>query len=557
MYNKKEWVSKEVITKEALNNMENGIADNDTKLHKKVYYFNNVSDMKQSTLLEAGDMVKTLGYFDINDGGNAEYVISNVANNAVDDGGSVILLNNNLQANLIVGNGVDCRLFGCGNRSLSKDDLIQRFDNWVNYVNNTNGKYFAPTGGTTFSIYKPLLLKKSIIGINDPIFMYMGTVVGSQIVSNTEQACNGNNHFNVSAVIAVKQTANNENDRLKIKGLQIYCTNVDDDTNPAQDYGLYIPVINNFEIHDIFIIRPNQAGLKIYEGWMGEISDVNVWHSRKAGFELKGTFTSLHVSNCYAHGFTTKGWDINGVVYSNFESLAADTANATISYAIASCWGTNFSGLGTENGTRDHILYLGDFTGEIKGVFVDGVEIKEDILFNYAPSNFSLNGIKYRNLKIAANKTPYSFNITSSSASQKIELNVDNDNVVAGSYTMKLNCNDTLGTLVVNKTENSFVVKKGIRKYNHEGEYIFDLGRQQAELSVEEIYNLITFAPSNRPHYYRYSYGIYVIEGSIMYSDSKYYCSELRMDFNSANGFQIRKYINGSFNDWQDISTLE
>lgn len=33
MYNKKEWVSKEVITKEALNNIENGIADLDAKMN--------------------------------------------------------------------------------------------------------------------------------------------------------------------------------------------------------------------------------------------------------------------------------------------------------------------------------------------------------------------------------------------------------------------------------------------------------------------------------------------------------------------------------------------
>ena len=42
MYNKKEWVSKEIITKEALNNIENGISELDDKVSKLEIFVRNL-----------------------------------------------------------------------------------------------------------------------------------------------------------------------------------------------------------------------------------------------------------------------------------------------------------------------------------------------------------------------------------------------------------------------------------------------------------------------------------------------------------------------------------
>lgn len=69
------------------------------KLNKKPYYYNNIADMKADTKLKAGDMAITLGYYEANDGGGAEYVIVN--GNHTDDGGSCHKLNNNLFAKLL------------------------------------------------------------------------------------------------------------------------------------------------------------------------------------------------------------------------------------------------------------------------------------------------------------------------------------------------------------------------------------------------------------------------------------------------------------------------
>ena len=52
----------------------------ETKLGKKPYYYDTVADMKVDTKLKAGDMVVTLGYYNINDG-NEEEGEENVENN--------------------------------------------------------------------------------------------------------------------------------------------------------------------------------------------------------------------------------------------------------------------------------------------------------------------------------------------------------------------------------------------------------------------------------------------------------------------------------------------
>lgn len=45
------------------------------KLNKKPYYYDNVAAMKADNKLKAGDMAITLGYYEANDGGRAEYNI--------------------------------------------------------------------------------------------------------------------------------------------------------------------------------------------------------------------------------------------------------------------------------------------------------------------------------------------------------------------------------------------------------------------------------------------------------------------------------------------------
>jgi hypothetical protein len=65
----------------------------------KIQKFDTVSSMKSADL-SSGMVVRTLGYYALNDGGHGEYVIVD-DETLVDDGGSIHVLNNGLRAKLI------------------------------------------------------------------------------------------------------------------------------------------------------------------------------------------------------------------------------------------------------------------------------------------------------------------------------------------------------------------------------------------------------------------------------------------------------------------------
>ena len=77
------------------------------KLNKKPYYFNTVADMKAYNLKD-GDCVITLGYHEVNDGGGADYVVTETESNSEYQEE----LNNELYATLVVDKYVNPEMFG-------------------------------------------------------------------------------------------------------------------------------------------------------------------------------------------------------------------------------------------------------------------------------------------------------------------------------------------------------------------------------------------------------------------------------------------------------------
>ena len=95
----------------------------ETKLGKKPYYYDTVADMKADLKLKAGDMAVTLGYYEPNDGGAAEYRI--VSGTHTDDGGSYHELSNSLFAELIIKNNtINIKQLG----AKSQDSQNSRYD---------------------------------------------------------------------------------------------------------------------------------------------------------------------------------------------------------------------------------------------------------------------------------------------------------------------------------------------------------------------------------------------------------------------------------------------
>ena len=105
---------------------------------KSIHTYNTISDMKSDMKLKDGTHVKTKGYYSINDGGNAEYVIVD-DETLVDDGGSIHVLNNGLRAKLL-NNDVNPEMFGAkGNGTDDDSTAIQNALNHCKGQLNFNG----------------------------------------------------------------------------------------------------------------------------------------------------------------------------------------------------------------------------------------------------------------------------------------------------------------------------------------------------------------------------------------------------------------------------------
>lgn len=136
------------------------------KLNKKPYYYNSVADMKADTNLKVGDMAITLGYYEPNDGGGAEYRI--IKGTYIDDGGNHHKLENNLYAELIVkDNEISIKQFGAyGDGEHDDTDAFQIF------ATSNIKRVIIPDGHYNLT-YNLDLYSKEMIGIGNPSLDYI------------------------------------------------------------------------------------------------------------------------------------------------------------------------------------------------------------------------------------------------------------------------------------------------------------------------------------------------------------------------------------------------
>lgn len=133
--------------------------------------FNNIADMKADTKLKEGYHIKTKGYYEIDDGGAGEYIIINDGN-LIDDGGSIIDLNNGLKAKLI-NDSVNVKQFGAYGDNTHDD--TDYFKNAIAFLNENNTLYI-PIGEYLISDTLEIKDTLSLKGLNGvPYLIYTST----------------------------------------------------------------------------------------------------------------------------------------------------------------------------------------------------------------------------------------------------------------------------------------------------------------------------------------------------------------------------------------------
>lgn len=136
-----EW-SKEVCLPLSGGELIGDITANNVYANNNVLVFNNVEEMKASNKVKAGYTLKTLGFYQPNDGGAADYVIiGNLGKNEVDEA-SIIALSNGLYAKLLIKDFINVKQWGAYGDGIHDD--IQALQKAIDYKE-VKLKYF-PNG---------------------------------------------------------------------------------------------------------------------------------------------------------------------------------------------------------------------------------------------------------------------------------------------------------------------------------------------------------------------------------------------------------------------------
>lgn len=305
------------------------------KLKKKPYYYNNVAEMKADKKLKAGDMAVTLGYYEINDDGSANYYIS--SNKPIV--GYYETLNNGNYAILI--NGDNVKQFGCYGDNIHNDTA-----NFMKAINNINGIVYVPYG--TYLIDNIILNENSkLIGYNENKCVINCTennnfiTIKDKTVKNIlikNLTINGKDMTNIIYLNINETTSEpfySELSNLRINkgnygiylGNRIIGINVNNIKMKENNYGIYLKQCTDSNFTFIDIQKSKVCGIygTVYSS---KFSNIKVWTSYGNGYEINAGSNLL--SNCEAqeivgHGFVfTQG---SNLIANNLVSDRVGTNN--------------------------------------------------------------------------------------------------------------------------------------------------------------------------------------------------------------------------------------
>ena len=273
-----------------------------------LWCFDTVEDMKSSTNLINGSYAKTLGYYSIKDGGNANYKIREITNDDINND-LLIPLENGLVAELLIEKEtLNVKQLGAkGDGSTNDTTNIQKA---IDIIERINGTLYIPNG--TYLISSITFSKNiNVNGENTQkvIFKSINNNTENYIVKISNNALSGGKIKNFSI------DGNKENNSDSINGLLLY----QDKYLEAQNGGNTGDAFNLIENIQVFnctgngveteVNREQYSGLFLTELTLNNIQSVN---NDGVGFHFTSRVTDSYLKNCTAVRNTLNGFKIDG-----------------------------------------------------------------------------------------------------------------------------------------------------------------------------------------------------------------------------------------------------
>ena len=237
-----------------------------TKLkNENVKKFDTLEILKNNENLNAGDLVITKGYYNINDGGHGTYIITNEP--LTPNNGTIIQLTNNLFAQLVINNStINVKQFGCYGDNIHDD--LSRLQECLKYCSENKLKTFIPSG--TYLI-------------NGQLAIYDYNVISGEDKSTTEiKTMNG---VDLVYHTLVTENATNINSRLARN---------DDSPSISQGYPKVSEICTHY-IHDFTI-----ENLTINGNWQyRDLVNWNKYYNSPQGQIAREPGSAIELKRCY------------------------------------------------------------------------------------------------------------------------------------------------------------------------------------------------------------------------------------------------------------------
>lgn len=232
--------------------------------------FNSVEDMKASNTLKAGALAKTLGFYTVGDGGGADYLITDNIGEDEADKASIISLQNELYAKLLIKDYINIKWFGAkGDGETDDTEAIQKsFDLASKY----GTKLIFPK--TVYSVSK-VTYNATITNGNPANIEFNFATLKANVENDVVFEINSENFDGTN-----KQFRGGRINNLKV------------DCNNLSSLGVLVTKATNYTIDTLNIINVKDTGYK---------------HVSGSGVTLQNAYASVYSSDVYTTGFKIHG----------------------------------------------------------------------------------------------------------------------------------------------------------------------------------------------------------------------------------------------------------
>lgn len=295
--------------------------------------FDTVAEMKGATNLVNDSYAKTLGYYNLSDGGQSLYKIRTATSYDIIDDGSLIALNDSsLVAELVPFKEINIKQFGAKGDGTNVDTTS--IQNAIYYAYDHLLNVYIPSG--TFIVDKPLVVLSSSNELETSFTIRGDGQEDTKLLFEDVTAISNISNVNgtYGFILLNESWLNNSREIVNGSGTTGRI-NITDMTLTCSDHscsvGIYMPISTfGCSFKRMRIRGFDNEGINANNNfYLSVCEQIRVDNSARSFYVHNGTHTSLKFDSCYSTGATTSAYEVSGI-YNEMNNCCADGCTGTV-----------------------------------------------------------------------------------------------------------------------------------------------------------------------------------------------------------------------------------